>query len=103
MVDYTVISEDTWALLAPVEEPDVWEPLMRDLSQGKIVSLPYTDGKDRRKIRLGIARRATSWGFKTEARYTDSYLALRRVETTSPPTQIKPPQRRRKEPAERPS
>src|SRR5437868_5733733 len=61
MPDYTVIAEDTWELYAPVQEPDPWEPLMRDLSEGKIVCLPYTDARDRRAKRLSIARRARSW------------------------------------------
>jgi hypothetical protein len=64
--------------------------LLRDLAQGKIVCLSYTDGKDRRVKRLSIARRAATWGFKTEARYTDSELAVRRVDSHSPP--LKPGQ-----------
>ena len=97
MLDYTVIAEDTWDLLAPVKEPDPWEPLLRDLAQGKIVCLSYTDGKDRRAKRLSIARRAATWGFKTEARYTDSELAVRRVDSQPPPAQARPRQRQRKE------
>ena len=97
MLDYTVIAEDTWELLAPVKEPDEWEPLMRDLSEGKIACLPYADPKDRRAKRLSSARRARSWGFSTEARYTDSELAVRRVDSHPPPAEEKPRQRRRKE------
>ena len=97
MLDYTVIAEDTWELLAPVKEPDEWEPLMRDLSEGKIACLPYADPKDRRAKRLSIARRAATQGFRTEARYTDAELAVRRVDGQSPPAQSKPRQRRRKE------
>jgi hypothetical protein len=97
MPDYTVIAEDTWELYAPVQEPDPWEPLMRDLSEGKIVCLPYADPRDRRAKRLSIARRAAAWGFRTEARYTDSELAVRRVDSQSPPNEARPRQRRRKE------
>jgi hypothetical protein len=97
MLDYTEISEDVWDELAPMQEPDPWEPLMMNLSQGKIVCLPYTDAKDRHKIRLSIARRAYHFGFKTEARYTESELAVRRVDSTSPPPEARPRQRRRKE------
>ena len=97
MLEYDEISEDVWDDLAPVKEPDPWEPVMRDLSAGKIVCLPYADPKDRRKIRMGIARRAATWGFKTEARYTDAELAVRRVDSAPPPAQEKPRQRRRKE------
>jgi hypothetical protein len=100
MVDYSEISEDAWDQLAPVQEPDPWEPLMRDLSRGKIVCLPYADAKDRRAKRLSIARRAATWGFKTEARYTDAELAVRRVDSVSPPVETRPRQRRRREPAE---
>jgi hypothetical protein len=100
MVDYTVIAEDTWDLLAPVKESDPWEPLMMDLSEGKIVCLPYSDPRDRRAKRLSIARRAATRGFKTEARYTYSELAVRRVDGPSPPAQAKPRQRRRKVPDE---
>ena len=97
MLDYTVVSEDTWELYAPVKEPDPWESLMMDLSAGKIVCLPYTDPRDRRAKRLSIARRAATWGFKTEARYTESELAVRRVDSQSPPNEARPRQRRRKE------
>jgi hypothetical protein len=97
MLDYTVISEDTWDLYAPVKEPDPWEPLMRDLAAGNVIAIPYSDPKERRAKRLAIARRAQSWGFKTEARYTDSHLAVRRVDHQSPPATDKPRQRRRKE------
>ena len=106
MLEYTVIAEDTWDILAPTKEPDPWEPVMRDLSQGKVISLPYADPKDRRAKRLGIARRATRWGFKTEARYTDSHLAVRRADGAEPsPSAEEQPRRsrRRKEPAEPPS
>jgi hypothetical protein len=97
MPDYTVIAEDTWDLLAPVKEPDEWEPLMRDLSAGKIIALPYSDPRDRRAKRLSIAIRAATWGFRTEVRYTDSELAVRRVDSQSPPRDARPRQRRRKE------
>ena len=105
MVEYTEISEDAWNQIPEQrpQQPDVWEPLLADLSQGKIVSLPYSDPKDRRSKRLSNARRAWSWGFKTEARYTDSHLAVKRTDTAAPPP---PPdaqprrQRRRQESAE---
>ena len=97
MLEYTEISTDMWDQLAPVQEPDPWEPLMRDLSEGKIICLPYTDPRDRRAKRLSIARRAATWGFKTEARYTDAELAVRRVDSEPLPAQPKPRQRRRKE------
>jgi hypothetical protein len=94
MVDYSEISEDVWDQLAPVQEPDPWEPLMRDLSQGKIIALAYADPRDRRAKRLSIARRAATWSFRTEARYTDAELAVRRVDGQSPPAESKPRQRR---------
>jgi hypothetical protein len=97
MLDYTVIAEDTWELYAPVKEPDPWEPLMQDLAAGKIICLPYSDPRDRRAKRLSIARRARSRGFGTEARYTESELAVRRVDGHVPPAEEKPRQRRRKE------
>jgi hypothetical protein len=96
MLDYSVISEDTWDLYAPANEPDPWEPLMNDLAAGKIVCLPYSDPKERRAKRLSIARRARSWGFSTEARYTESELAVRRVDGHAPPAAEQPRQRRRK-------
>jgi hypothetical protein len=96
MLDYTVISEDTWDLYAPTKEPDPWEPLMHDLSQGKIVCLRYTNPRERRTKRLSIALKARSRGFQTEARYTDAELAVRRVDSSLPPVEKKPRQRRRK-------
>ena len=96
MLDYTVIAEDTWELYAPVQQPDPWEPLMNDLAAGKIVCLPYADPRDRRAKRLSIARRAAARGIKTEARYTDSELAIRRVDGTAPQPEARPRQRRRK-------
>jgi hypothetical protein len=97
MLDYGEISEDVWEQLAPIKAPDPWEPLMMDLSEGKIVCLPYTDPRDRRAKRLSIARRAATWGFKTEARYTDAELAVRRVESESPPAHAQQRQHPRKE------
>ena len=97
MLDYTVIAEDTWELYAPVQQPDPWEPLMNDLAAGKVVALRYTDPKDRRVKRMSIARRARSWGFKTEARYTDTELAIRRVDSQVPPAAEQSGQRRRRE------
>src|SRR5437870_12612790 len=101
MVDYSEMSEDEWNQLPSGKEkqPDQWEPLLADLSRGKIVSLPYADPKDRRAKRMTIARRAYGCGFKTEARYTESHMALRRSETTSPAPQEKPRQGRRKDAA----
>jgi hypothetical protein len=98
MPDYTVIAEDTWELYAPAKEPDPWMPLLLDLSEGMIISLPYTDAKDRRAKRMSIARRAYHAGFRTEARYTDSHLAVRRADHMPPPRPVeeKPRQRRRK-------
>jgi hypothetical protein len=97
MLDYTVISEDTWDFYAPVQQPDPWEPLMNDLAAGKVVCLRYADAKDRRAKRLAIALKARRRGFQTEARYTDTELAVRRVDGTLPPAEKKPRQRRRKE------
>jgi hypothetical protein len=97
MLDYTVIAEDTWDLYAPVQQPDPWEPVLLDLQEGKIVCLPYADPKDRRAKRLSIARRAATRGMKTEARYTDTELAVRRVDSHAPPAAEKPRQRRRKD------
>ena len=97
MLDYTVIAEDTWELYAPVQQPDPWEPLMNDLAAGKVVALRYADPKDRRAKRLSIARRARSWGFRTEARYTESELAVRRIDGQAPPASAQPRQRRRRE------
>jgi hypothetical protein len=94
MLDYTVISEDTWNLYAPTKDPDPWEPVMLDLSEGKIVCLSYTNAMDRRVKRMSIASRARSWGFRTEARYTASELAVRRVDSHSP---LAAEKRRRKE------
>src|SRR5205085_6148588 len=104
MVEYSQISEDEWQQLPDQQQkqPDLWEPLMRDLSQGKIASLSYSDAKERRKIRLGIARRATSWGFKTETRYTESHVAVRRTDRPALAPPAEPQERRarrRKEPA----
>jgi hypothetical protein len=97
MVEYTVIPEDEWNQIQVAQKkPDEWEPLLADLSQGKIVSLPYTDGKDRRRIRMSITRRAMSWGFKTEVRYTETQLAVRRSDTPSPPVQAQPQRARRR-------
>ena len=95
MLDYTVIAEDTWELYAPVQQPDPWEPLMNDLAAGKVVCLRYTDGRDRRIKRMSIARRARSWGFKTEARYTESELAVRRVDSQVPQPEAKGRRRQR--------
>jgi hypothetical protein len=67
---------------------------MRELAEGKVISLPYSDPRDRRAKRLSIARRAATWGFRTEARYTDSELAVRRVDSQPPPAQAKPRKRR---------
>ena len=97
MVEYNVIPEDEWNQIKVEEQkPDKWEPLLADLSQGKIVSLPYTDGKDRRRIRMSITRRAMSWGFKTEARYTETQLAVRRADAPSTPAQAQPQRARRR-------
>jgi hypothetical protein len=97
MVEYNVIPEDEWNQIQAAEQkPDEWEPLLADLFQGKIVSLPYTDGKDRRRIRMSITRRAMSWGFKTEARYTETQLAVRRSDTPSTPAQAQPQRARRR-------
>jgi hypothetical protein len=96
-VDYSEISEEAWDQLAPVQEPDPWEPVMTDLSKGKIISLPYADPRDRRAKRLSIARRAATRGFRTEARYTDAELAVRRASHQPPPAEAKQRQRRRKE------
>jgi hypothetical protein len=97
MLDYTVISEDTWDLYAPVQQPDPWEPLLQDLAAGKVVCLRYADPQDRRAKRLAIALKARRRGFKTEARYTDTELAVRRVDSQCSPAAQQPRQRRRRE------
>ena len=98
LVTYNVIDEQEWEDMAPTAERSAseWDRLLDDLAQGKIISMPYTDLSDRRSKRMTVARRALSRGFKTEVRYTDSIMAIRRSGDTTPPSPAVPRQRRRR-------
>lgn len=100
MVSYDVISQDQWNSLPTGKgerKPSEWDGLLSDLAAGKIVHLAYSDMSDRRKKRLSIARRAATWGFKTEARYSESHLAIRRTDLSSPvPAEPPRPERQRR-------
>src|SRR5919108_3576553 len=80
LVTYDVIGEQEWEDMAPTaaRSASEWDRLLDDLDQGKIISMPYTDLSDRRSKRMTVARRALARGFKTEVRYTDVMMAIRK-------------------------
>jgi hypothetical protein len=98
LVTYDVIGEQEWEDMAPTAERSAseWDRLLDDLEQGKIISMPYTDLSDRRSKRMTVARRALSRGFKTEVRYTDSIMAIRRSGDAAPSSPATPRQPRRR-------
>ena len=98
MVTYNVIDEQEWEDMAPTAERSAseWDRLLDDLAQGKIISMPYTDLSDRRSKRMTVARRALSRGFKTEVRYTDSIMAIKKSEDATPSSPATPRQPRRR-------
>src|SRR5436309_3340258 len=100
MVQYDVINERDWEQMpAPqaAKPPSEWEPVLDELEQGKIISLPFNDPKDRRSKYMAVARRAAGRGFKTQMRYADNTMAIRKSEEpyTRPPAKPRQPRQRR--------
>ena len=98
LVTYDVIGEQEWEDMAPTAERSAseWDRLLDDLEQGKIISMPYTDLSDRRSKRMTVARRALARGFKTEVRYTDALMAIRKSGEATPSAPATPRQPRRR-------
>jgi hypothetical protein len=100
MVEYNVISDREWERMPAPEAakpPSEWEPVLDELEQGKIISLPFNDPKDRRSKYMAVARRAAGRGFKTQMRYADNTMAIRKSEEpyTRPPAKPRQPRQRR--------
>ena len=100
MVEYNVISDREWERMPAPEAakpPSEWEPVLDDLEQGKIISLPFNDAKDRRSKYMTVARRAAGRGFKTQMRYADNLMAIKKSAEpyTRPPAKPRQPRQRR--------
>src|SRR5205085_9617452 len=100
MVEYNVISDREWERMPAPEAakpPSEWEPVLDELEQGRIISLPFNDPKDRRSKYMAVARRAAGRGFKTQMRHTDNTMAIRKSEEpyTRPPAKPRQPRQRR--------
>jgi hypothetical protein len=100
MVQYDVISDREWDQMPAPETakpPSEWEPVLDDLERGKIISLQFSDAKDRRSKYMAIARRAAGRGFKTQMRHSDNTMAIRKSEEpyARPPARPRQPRQRR--------
>jgi len=100
VVEYRVLTQEEWDGIPPLasKKPDAFAHILGDLERGHIVEVAYTDDKDRRSKRVSIARRASSHGFKVEARVTEHSIAFRRAD--APASQAGKPRTRRRKASE---
>lgn len=87
MLEWKKITKEEWEQFptkAPTA-PDRWAPVLDVLESGEIVSLPYSDDKQLRGMRVALGRRAKQRGLTLEVRTHDSTLAARKVESTGRP------------------
>lgn len=80
-VQYNTISQGDWDSFPDphVKPASQWEDVLAALQAGEIVQLHYTDKRDKLSKRISIARQAHARGFRTQMRYTDSTMAIRRL------------------------
>ena len=87
MLEWKKITKDEWEQFptkAPTA-PDRWAPILDILESGEIVSLPYSDDKQLRGMRVALGRRAKQRGLTLEVRTHDHTLAARKVASTGRP------------------
>jgi hypothetical protein len=91
MVEYKEIPEREWEKYpppTPPRPPNQWDEVLGVLEGGKIVELAVPEEKIR-GTRIGLARSASTRGFKLEFRYQNGKLAVRRSEKPLPPREPK--------------
>jgi hypothetical protein len=105
MVDFKKIGEKDWEkypvpqIIKPLNR---WDEVLGVLEAGEIVEIPAPEEK-LRGMRIGLARSASTRGFKLDFRYTDGSLAVRRSDKELPvkePKERKPRTRKSKDEAE---
>jgi hypothetical protein len=75
-----------------------WDEALGVLESGKVIVIPVTEDK-LKGVRIGLARSASTRGFKLDFRYLDGRLAVRRSEKPLPvrePKERKPRTRKAK-------
>ena len=62
----------------PKKTTSDWDPVLDEIENGDVISIPIKDDSELRGFRIGIARRAASRQLKLEFRATDKALAVRK-------------------------
>jgi hypothetical protein len=62
----------------PKQTTSDWDPVLDELENGDVISIPVKDDKELRGFRIGMARRAASRQLKLEFRATATTLAVRK-------------------------
>jgi len=91
MVDFKEITEREWEKFPPPttpRPPNQWDEVLGVLEGGKLVELAVPEEK-LRGTRIGLARSASTRGFKLEFRYLAGKLAVRRSSKPLPPREPK--------------
>ena len=83
-------------------KPSEYDTLLDDLAKDQTVFVPYTDHKKTRGMRLAIARRAATRGFKIEVRVNEAEVAIRKSDEVYTPPPAKPRKPRKKREAAAP-
>jgi hypothetical protein len=87
MVKFRVITEQEWEKYPepkPKKPPNQWDEVLGVLESGKLVELPVPEGK-LSGTRIGLARSASTRGYKLEFRYENGKLLVRQSKTPLPP------------------
>jgi hypothetical protein len=94
VVEYKEITDREWEKYpspTPPRPPNQWDEVLGVLEGGKAVELAVPEEKIR-GTRIGMARSASTRGFKLEFRYQDGKLAVRR---SSKPLPVREPRERK--------
>ena len=91
MIDFKKIDQKEWEKFPEpqiAKAPNRWDEVLGILEGGDIVEIPVAEEK-LKGVRIGLARSASSRGFKLEFRYTSGRLAVRRSESPLAPREPK--------------
>jgi hypothetical protein len=86
LIDFKKIDEKEWEKFPEpqvTKPPNRWDEVLGVLEGGNIVEISVPEEK-LKGTRIGIARSASTRGFKLDFRYTNGRLAIRRSDTPLP-------------------
>lgn len=80
-IQFKTVDNSKWEKLTPVtpqKPPDKYTPILDTLESGEIVAIETVDAKESKGLRISIARKASTRGFKVEYRAEGSTLYVKK-------------------------